>query len=567
MVSTRWSALAIALLVALPAAVASWGGKGSAEPDTPYDLGAMWLESDTNPDPTLRLVYFNGFSGAAPGAGTSVNPNLAQARSAIVPAPFYPVAILGVWKDCNRDGYIGMGDNGALEYPAALLDRTDVCPPVTAGPLVKPYQVHNDGRWVQELTPIGYDDVRNEPSGDVDSDPRNYNDTGARVWADWGVPDSPPAPPCALLTMYRGSLHSTGGVLAWLDCHDRYYLTQTVNEATTMAGQPELGFSDVPPDQADRSASPLNARNPYGEASDEPMARVFDCSAPAENVAVRDPTGGMLHHVEVGPVSFNLTDSEDRFVHTDVRNPSPTLPDGGSVAGSVNETQAATSDCDRGNPGETVDVDGKPDGSDASLPYFLEGSTRAPSRFAPRTQSDFVLAFEEGDRRSGIAMLAGRWSSDGNTGAFAITGMWSGVSATRLEPAAYLDRENPGASPVNHITYYAYVSPQLAFVEKLTLPSGGGTYGAATCATSEPVFECDASRWWRDDEGRDAMPRDARLGSEAGAPTVARQSPETELGVRVWHAYSLRDVDCLDFSASPAREAGVHWGALTATSC
>lgn len=559
MVRPAWGALVLALVLTLPSAWAGWGAKGGVEPDTAYDLGWMWSEPETSRSSTVRYVYFSGFAGVAPGVGTSLNPNLASLETSFLPTPYYPLAILGVWKDCNLDGYVGLGDNAALEYRAELLPEGHVCPVETPLPGAA-HLVHNDGLWVQELTPIGYDDVRSIDGQPVDTDPRNFNDTGARVWADWGLPESAPAPGCATTPLPRGTLRSTGGFLLYADCFLQRQGTRAVNAAADAAGAPELGFSDA--ERPDESGSPLNQPNPWGDPSDEPAARAFDCGEPQDELAVRDPTGGGLR--EAGPLA--LTDEEGRFATLRVPALAPGLGEGASPAGTLNETQAAATDCDRDNPGEVVDVDGQDAGSDAGLPYFLEGS--APAAVAgARTRTDFVLAFEEGDRRGGAAMALGRGSADANTGAVSITGLWAGVAAAPLQSSRLLSRQESGVAPPPYVTFYASISPGLVVSNGLSLPPGATPlpYGAQGCASG--AFECDPARWWRSADGEDAAPRDARLGAEPGSPTLPLRDPSTEIGARVGQSYQLRDVDCADMSARPARDAGLQWGALTRTAC
>ncbi|HVM45676.1 MAG TPA: hypothetical protein VM582_07045, partial [Candidatus Thermoplasmatota archaeon] len=143
--------------------------KGAYEPDTIYDL-AGWnvLHPDTSSGISL---YLNGFG--APGGPllTTVNPNVAAVRSSFGPAPYLPVALFGIWRDCNRDGYVGTAEHGLLEYRSTLLLDDAVCPRGTPPP-DQPWRVFNDGEWVLEYIPVGYDDVTTA----ADSNPYNVND-------------------------------------------------------------------------------------------------------------------------------------------------------------------------------------------------------------------------------------------------------------------------------------------------------------------------------------------------------------------------------------------------------
>src|SRR5439155_20516801 len=134
-----------------------------------------------------------GYWGAC--VGPSVSPNVGALGTATPLDPYTPMAVLGVWKDCNEDGYIGYGDQGLLEYRSELLAlSSSVCPPrstpidPTTGRV--PYDwfpSHNDGSWVRELLPIGWDrqglSITGQP---YDLNIYDINDSGARVWADDG---------------------------------------------------------------------------------------------------------------------------------------------------------------------------------------------------------------------------------------------------------------------------------------------------------------------------------------------------------------------------------------------
>lgn len=152
--------LLIALAVTLPAlASASWNApfNGAEEPSTQRDVndGFMFLDA---PPPGASRVYFSG--------------NLVPLTTNANVQRF--VAYLGVWADCNRDGFVGLLAANAETYSALLLTDTSVCPP--GGP-------HNDGSTVTELRWIG------PGSPHVD-------DPDARVWVDWGFPeDAGPAGP------------------------------------------------------------------------------------------------------------------------------------------------------------------------------------------------------------------------------------------------------------------------------------------------------------------------------------------------------------------------------------
>lgn len=546
---SAWSVLVILAFTA-PVASAGWGAKGGAEPDTPQDLdGAMITQAPTDPNTLHRPVYFQGFLAAAPGLVTSVNPNVATAQTGVLVGASVPVALLGIWRDCNLDGYIGLGDQGLLVYRSELLlDATHCAPRAPVGDL--PW--HNDGTWVVELIPIGYDDVRTS----MDENPLNVNDTSARVWADWGLPGASTSGTCEILPLAAGAMRSTGGMVRWADCMAGGRGMATIESAAATAGRP-----DVPP--------MLDQPNPWGDEDDGSAARVFDCGV-EEEYTLRDPTAppghdGLLRRVQLDEdTSIEITDDEGRIASRTVYAPSPALHEGGTPAGTVNETEAELTDCRRGGgQGELADVDGDRRGSDAEAIYAPEGDRRAMPAGSLRRGTDHVFTYEEG--RRGDPFLGDRTPSDLGVGAPGLGGMWAAepLRAGHYDPA--VDRESLGPRGVSRITFYATLSPILAASLGLTLPPVSGTYGAEGCGAG--TFDCDPARWWRDEADRDVVPRDARLGSVPGSLATPKPGPETEIGVRIGASYFLRDVDCFDASALALRDAGAHAGALTGDAC
>lgn len=559
--------IALSLLL-LPSAFAGWAVKGAREPDTPEDLTSGWMALTPDVLPTSGPhVYFNGFPTAGGTLTTTLSPNLATGRSAFVTLPLVPAAFFGIWKDCNRDGFVGLGDQGLLEYSAKLLANASVCLPTDIQGSAGAY-VHNDGNWVVEFFPIGYDDTTTPD----DENPLNVNDTTARVWADWGRPGAAPGLTCATFPAPHGAFRSTGGFLRWIDCFSAFRVTGAVNTLAATTGLDELSFADAPRDRPDQSASLLNQPNPWGSEGDASSARVFDCREPTPLI-VEDPTGGRLRNIATIPVGdrtlyVNGTDSEGRILATTVFAANPDVTGGGSPAGTVNETEAELTDCDRNNPGgEHISINGRNGGSDAELPYALEGPNE-PIAGTPRTQTDYAFTFEEGARRGDLATLFGaRARDDAALSPAAISGFWMATGASLVGQNAFVDNREAAIEPVAYLTYYGYVSTALVSNLALRMPSGSGyaLYGVDGCFAG--TFACDPALWWKDSAGNDIVPRDAHLGSDPNDPTTPNQSPATAVGVRMGQRYQMRDLDCFDQSTSPARENGIHWGRLTNTAC
>lgn len=159
--------------------VLAWTSGGDSEPSTIYDgPSLMWPSAPTGDGG----VYFNvaAVVGAG-GTGFVVNPNVAalETRNEPVGAETF-VATLGVWADCNGDGYVGNLEGAAREYASELLFRTDICPP-SSGSESSWNGEHNYNGWVTELIPIG-----NAETTPVDL--RLYLDASAAVWGDYGRP-------------------------------------------------------------------------------------------------------------------------------------------------------------------------------------------------------------------------------------------------------------------------------------------------------------------------------------------------------------------------------------------
>ncbi len=498
-----------------PLATAEWSARGTREPDTAWDIEAqrMWLDPDTTPDTNTQRVYFNVF----PTLGsTHLNPNLALTGSSILPAPVNFWAILGTWKDCNGDGYVGMREGALQEYRAELLPADNPCP---SNPPRDPRELspsHNDGLWVRELHWIG-------PGS---QNPGKIRDDGARVWGDWGLPDERAAPICPLAPPPPNTTRSTGGLLRSADCLFAGRFVAIINKAAFAAGQSHLGFGDAPPGRPDQSASPLNQKNPYGDASGAPLVTVFDCSTPLGEV-----TGGEPPHLGYAP--------------------NPSIDPSGSPAGTVNHTLEAMpalgGDCDRTRgPGEL-----------SNLYSNIEGSP--PPANLRRTQSDMRFIFEEsspGGTRATNDILGGSIDTgpidpilgasrpgDLGLGPFATL---TGTFAWRAEPGfaatrnPFLSTQSALLKPVTNATFYAHVPSAASHGIQLPNPNPG-VYGSYHCDGPTPKtgnWNCNPAAWPR----------------AAGAETPV-----------VADAYGLLDVDCYDerlWSGQP-----VTWGNVTDTAC
>lgn len=514
--------LTITLFFALtlpPAATAGWGMRGSYEPDTAEDAtGAyMPLDPDQDANPNVRKVYLNGFVGNGAAWPLSLNPNSAALQTANLQFPFRAYALLGVWKDCNLDGYLGFGDNVLFQYSAVLLPAANACPASSAE------GAHNDGTTVREFFPLG-------PDGEEDTNRWNIADEAAIVWADFKRPGDSPDPTCPVTPLPSGTLHSTGGMLRYVDCMDNWLVTSQWNDVAHIAGQDELAFDDAPYYAPDESASPLNQPSPYGEYSAPPLVQAYDCSEePA--LQVSDPTGALPRSIEDPTGIFGtitLTDADGNYLVA--RAPTvPTVNNGGSVASTVAYNgEAVFEDCDPSSgwaPGNS--------------PYAVEGDRPATVREG-RRMIDLPMAFREGGDDGDVFTdsVAGLYRLDNDYGLAPPTRndwFWVGIEGFLVSRNPFVDKDSLQPRGVSYVTFYAHVS-----ASALELPPSSGTYGSEWCSRStDPALNgglvCDAAQW-----------------------TSA---------IRVGQPYELRDIDCYDTSVAGAREAGVGWGLASGTEC
>ena len=580
--------LSLAALLVSPAAAAAWGVKGDLEPNTQHDVrdGFMFL-SPPQTTADAGKVYFNGWASNGYVTNPSQNPNVGQVGSAIAPVPYKTWALLGVWRDCNKDGYVGYGDPGVIEYLATLpgVDTT-LCPAVAPPNPIPAYgwvPTHNDGTWVHEFLPLGWEEWRtmwNESDSlnahitikEEDDNPFDLNDTDARVWVDLHLPDAKFAggSNCYIVPQPRGTLQSTGGVVESADCFAGFRGTDaltTLGNAgadSTPAGQ--ISFKDKPRDQSN-STSKLNQPNPWGQEDDPEYVDTWDCDQPQTPVHVEDPT---------------TADPNDYAFYFNVSQPK--VPSGvnagGSPAGQVNATEGGLDECERSDRGA----------NDADIYSVAEGDVINAAR---KVKPDDALFYNEGTRRHWIHV--GPTDSDVNrlqpgqpndlgtrpgqlgvggvggnyvqSTSMSAEGIWQGLTTTLVVP---VNRATLQPSPVRHLTFYASVGAAATSRYGLRFPGTTATYGSENCAlpVNQQLFDCNPANWWPGN----AEPRTTQLGAEPGKLTECALDGTPSggcktYGARVGDAYQLRDVDCYDFSTAALRGQGVHYGVLTDTRC
>lgn len=585
----------LAAALVAPSANALWYAHGSYEPDTQADIdsGLMYTTPDSEADG--KKVYFSAY--AHPFV-SSVNPNVAAAGSSIRSTPTMTFsAFFGVWKDCNKDDYIGYNEAFA-EYPSVLLSDTSVCP--DGGDF-------NKGGWVTEFLWIGPKDMVDDCSPTCEADNANFgfrrllNDTEARVWGDGGLADgAAPGGSCTINPPPAGTTARSGAAIGYVDCLQRGRVTETIN-----ALDPECDLNicfvgddrDTPggSDSALNVVYPVNPwYDPYApegertgaldvndDAQDDAFS-VWDCDATTEE-DVMDPTGEMPQNVTVPEVAtVTLTDPEGRITTVSVptASPQPGAPDG-SVADGANGALAV------------CDIPPVTPGLGSTNPEGGGGVNANKGR----RQSDVYFAFDHPTELLNVGAFSGciltiaanetrgtpevplpvgcrepgyvggtvfnpeaPWDGGLALHRGGIFGgpNWYGYPNYLYEPQVVnIDTFAPEAR--TYWTFYAYFSDQLESLELQTPTTTPETYGAPWCgtATSGIVngWDCDADNWWNQtyDPQVDAMPTETPYGGDG----------ETrDIGVKVGQSYWLRDTDCYD--GEVAMNSGIYASLVTA---
>lgn len=518
------------LLLSMVAAPASgtWGSLGSFEPDTLHDVedGFMWLEPDVSDDTGVRQIYFNAI--LAP-SKPWVNPNSGALQSRIqLPGFQSPMAFLGIWKDCNADGYIGHAETALLEYRSTLLLGIPICPEIRGLDIYAPgyHPPHNDGEWVREFLWIGPTSNAANVFGIAQ---RVLGDEEARVWGDEGKPGSRPSPVCPV-NPPTGTFATTGGLIAYADCHGNHGVTKRFNavDAQLSAG---LGFPD--PESPQCSGSIANQRlGVFGDDprcpesgagllernSGRPAFQAFGCG---EGTELPAPGGGTLVYVPAAG--------------------EPKVDTQGSVYDSLGRIEAAS----------RKNCQGSGEDSTADAAYPALNPERSITASDAKRENTFALEFTHDRARSVTGRLVeseGTPSDAGIVLASRLFRIGPGWSTETAQANPFLFRENLAIKGAQSWTFYARVGPD-TILRGVSFYGGMATYGSEWCASGfhgiQNGVDCDPSRWFDPAHGAGGMPRS--------------YWSHAELGVRPGTIYQLRDVDCYDGSVASTAPATVAW--------
>ncbi|MFP5356058.1 MAG: hypothetical protein ACLGIK_13075, partial [Gemmatimonadota bacterium] len=183
-----------------------------------FEGGLMWL--DTNyPRSTDNVppVYFNAFHITT----KSINPNSALLGSGNLVSPTTFDAILGIWKDCNDDGFIGLGETAAQSYPVELgVHNPHICPAGLPEPGSSHDYTHNDGVWIREFIHIGppCESPERTVSRACIDNPAFLPINGTKVWGDSGPPEVPVRYKCPRVVIPDDPNVTAPDTINWRDC-------------------------------------------------------------------------------------------------------------------------------------------------------------------------------------------------------------------------------------------------------------------------------------------------------------------------------------------------------------
>ncbi|MEA3199516.1 MAG: hypothetical protein QOE90_944 [Thermoplasmata archaeon] len=579
------SAVALAAAMVAPVGSATWAFYGATEPQGTYNQngGYMWGSA---PGSATDRVYFHAVElmGVNSGAITPNSAALESRMSTVGDASWN--AILGVWADCNHDGFIGLADSGVLEYPASAAAAAGsavdpgVCPPQPDGATGV---THNNNGWITELIAIGpAKSLIGRDNAQDAVNATNYRllfDDGVRVWGERSEPVTPAAEvstdACGQANVVppfsKGETSHTGGVLTQVNCDESIF-------APTASTLYQVAVGEAPALGALPDPSTLWAN---GGALDKPtfgdehqtgggaiVSGEEDCSSEATDTGAPNPIGG--------------TGGQDVTVHSPG---APSVNPQGSAAGTVNETYQETldncsgTDADWGVAGTSGAVFAA-----SGLVYgngVTETNTADNQQIANKVAAYLNFAWN-GPQARGACETQTAWQSlhrqfpgpnpvDGGpfpddplgasdpsavpaaqcgqpTSALiqqtAVTGndMWnSQVQYLNTAPTTgarnpnNLDRSTsppsykPDTFTADWWTFYATVT-----LSGVATPGNAGTYGSEFCvegigpgATSHFGWDCDPADWNLD-------------------PTTSQKVPTVSHLATVGDAYNLRDVVCLD---------------------
>lgn len=571
-----------AAILAAPVGAATWYSYGTYEPDTIYDYQGSFMQRDPDVTQGAKELYFNAYQTQYL-TGTDTNVGALGTRIQ-EPGVREWIVIMGTWKDCNGDGYVGQAESALVTYQSALLLDASICPPDTEDPLA-----HNDGTWVFEFIPVGY-----QYEADPNLHPKQIVDPDSRVWSDIGLPGDGAAATCPIAPPPHGTTAGTGWALRHADCFTGKQIVGAVN---TVDSDGSLGLRFEDPNNPQYSDSTLNQHLPEslfgnpatGETgalqldSDEDDAdsngqsrperrdyafTAFDCSGD-RTLEVKDPTGLAPSSIVVedqgavsgdyGKIDENLTDEDGNYAWVAAASPGEVDPSG-SFADGVNhtfmgfragggdenhDTASVGGDCDF--EADDEDGDNTYAGTHQTAFFYADGDNEGGTQVAAKNAHDTRFIYSNGAEVEGA-----EYDAFGATGlplvtpqtyylysnVFATLPSWTANTIWTTTPQS-VDRSTAGPAGPSYWTFYGKVGA--ATLDAGYTPAGGtGVYGSEVCGAAESGivggWNCDPDAWFRDSTGD--YTGDALWDVPVGA------------------TYQFRDIDCND--GELLRGFGIH---------
>lgn len=611
-IMNRAFVIAISLLVAAPAASATWYSFGTYEPDTKFDQnGPMFEDADTTAGG--KKIYFNVYQTEFP-LGQSINNGLLGSRIQ-QPGVQNFNALFGPWVDCNGDDAIGLEESALYVYPSQLLAAsplgTTVCP--TGSP-------QNDGRWVYEYIPVGYDPTETPQN----VHPMQISDPDALVWGDIGYPGFAAQGSCPISPLPHGTTAGTGWMLRYVDCFAGNRVQNAINSndptaddsltwdcppsETNCAGNPQKSDSVLNvhfpeslfgnPETGETGALQLDSEEDGG--NEEAAYRTWNCGSrlvtvsdnvdeeqDAEGVAtvgtkrivVYDPTfdpeeqDGLLFG-NYGKSDANFTEDGTADDYAWVATPAPALvnpshswADGanetfrGFRVGGGDESHDTTvgGDCDTARDADGRDAgDGENTYSGAHQTAFFRADApfEPPSQAGKKAQDEVFIYFNGAEIEGTDAELFGpNYPGDPvvtpavySNSAF-LPGWFANTLWATTPQAVNRNTLQPNAPA--YWSFYAKLNvTELVTVQNYEIPAGGGTYGSEACGTTGSLTPAGD----KTPNPRNGWECNPYLWNTdwSGHPIL----PNLQWKAKAHVAYQLRDVDCFD--GSVARNSGVY---------
>lgn len=571
--------LLVLLLLGLGANAAAthgaWlAGSGELEPSTRFDSRSYMFQVPNQN--RVDQIYFNlRFISTPTGVPATYAASNVDGGNVYPPAGAYPVATLGFWRDCNRDGYIGFKVAGASygslgQYSRFAAENAGAPLDPAICPLGSAYWRYNDeangpSELVDELRSIG----PCPPTDPWACDPResgspqwHTNDVlgnGTRVWGDWGLPGFTHVPWSPLLPMPEGALQDSEGTLGFVDAATMGTFSSAFGSAWDE--KPNVGECDEP--------HPEFLEGPGGTCGLWPLHQVErlgndstcstgPCAHPDPLVTVFDTEGdeGCDDMLAMSmPVDDATLYARLPVIWPDVN---PNFLADGSVSGTLAHVSRSTR-------GVTVTSDGEPDGCADSGGDLSDNCGISPCEAGSiagiHVRPSFVLRYQWATSTDALAWFGfDRISLD--LGTESEVDPDAGYSREVGPPGGWYGKEVWAPRPPRHVwgtidpaytTSYADVYNQAltnaGASPALALPGGTQNrfrYGSDACAsfTSGPSnvnprtdWDCSVTTW----------NEDARSRGDPTSPTLA-------------DPYDLRDVDCYDNTLSDRIDRSVKLG-------